>query len=319
MYGTTSKDTALPQTGQGDRHESVMDSYEGHLRVRNLSDATVSSMCSNARIFLTYIESTGTTLSAITRADTAEYWVQSGQTHGHSSMKNVRVGLASFLRWLQREGILRDDLSLALPSVTGRTVRIKSRYTDEEVACILAAICRTDAIGRRDYAMLLIGAAFALRAKDVIGLKITDIDWVHSKITIVLHKTKRLHTVPMPPAVGNAILGYIIDGRPKSDSPCLFVSSRPPYQEFSSSAVCAAVMDKRIRQAGIDPAGRSCGFHVFRTHAASSLLYGGMPLSVISGYLGHANPDSIRPYISVDEGNMRSCCLPLDATGARGL
>lgn len=317
MQSITDNSKTCPQIGQDDGHASIMDSYKRHLYARFLSDATIKSMCSQAHTFLTHIEADDTVLAAITRVDTAEYWVAASKTHGHSSMRNVRVGLASFLRWLAQSGIIQEDLSLALPSVVGRVTRIKSLYTSEEVASVLTAIDRTDALGKRDYAMMLFGAAFALRAKDVIELKVADIDWTHSKITIVLHKTKRLHTMELPPAVGNAILDYLINGRPDSDSPCLFLVSRPPYQGFSSSGSCAGILGKYIRRAGVDPCGRATGFHVFRGRAASELLSEGMPLSIISSYLGHAHPDSIRSYISVDERGMRSCCLSLNDIEAR--
>jgi integrase len=234
-------------------------------------------------------------------------------------MGNVRVALVSLLGWLAGKGLALDGLSMSLPSVTGRVTRIKRLYTKDEIAHVLAAIDRSSADGKRDYAMILLGAAFAPRALDIVSLRIEDIDWTCSKMTFILHKNKRLHTVALLPVVGNAILDYLLNGRPDCDTTHLFLTSRPPYRGFASSTSCASILRKHIEGAGIEPGGRGCGFHVFRAYAASSLLAQGFRLSVISEYLGHSNPDSIMAYLSVDEKNMRSCCLSLDGITARGV
>jgi integrase len=296
----------------------MLDDYGGHLAARCLSDATVRSMCSQARVFLTYCDRQGRLLSTLSRADVAKYWISRGKDCSHSAMRNVRVGLSSLLRWLAAKGVVSEGLSVALPSVRGRTTRIKSLYTEEEIARVLAAIDRTNAIGKRDYAMILLAASIAPRALDIISLKVEDIDWAHSKMSFVLHKKKRLHTVALVPAVGNAILDYLLGGRPNSKSPYLFVTSLPPHDRFASSSSCASILRRYIDKAGIDVAGRTGGFHAFRTHAASCLLAQSVPLSVISEYLGHASPDSVMDYLSVDEKNMRACCLSFDGIEVKG-
>ena len=208
---------------------------------------------------------------------------------------------------------------MVLPSVRGRTTRIKSLYSDEEIGAVLDAIDRDTDIGKRDYAMILLGSVTALRALDVIRFKVADIDWEHSRIAIVLHKGKRLHTVALVPQVGNALLDYLLNARPEADCPYLFLRTRKPYKELSESAVCAGILRKRMGKAGIDPTGRASGFHVFRVRAASKLLAAGTPLANISGFLGHKNPKSIKSYLTVDEKNMRSCCLPFTGIEVKGV
>jgi len=118
--------------------------------------------------------------------------------------------------------------------------------------------------------------------------------------------------VELVPQVGNALLDYLLDSRPEANCPYLFLTTREPYKELSESASCACILRNRMEKAGIDPAGRASGFHVFRVRAASKLLAAGTPLANISGFLGHKNPKSIKPYLSVDKESMRSCCLSFD-------
>ncbi|MDR1088239.1 MAG: phosphopantetheine-binding protein [Coriobacteriales bacterium] len=165
-----------------------------------------------------------------------------------------------------------QGLSAALPSVSGRTTRTKSLYTAEEIARVLDSIDRTDAIGKHDYAMILLGASVAPRALDVIRLKVDDIDWARLKMSFVSHKKKHLHTAALVPALGNAILDYLLSGRPDSESPCLFVTSRPPHSGFASSSSCASILRKRIGRAGVNPTRRATGFHAFRTYGASTAI-----------------------------------------------
>jgi integrase len=296
----------------------VLDGYGEHLAARCLSEATVRSMCSQARIFLAYCDRHGWPLAALSKAEVAKYWISRGEDCSRSAMRNVRVGLSSLLGWLATKDAVLQDLFAALPSVSGRTTRTKSLYADEEITRVLASIDRTGAIGKRDYAMILLGASVAPRALDVISLKVEDIDWARSKMTFVLHKKGRLHTVALVPAVGNAILDYLLGGRPDSDSPYLFLTARSPYGGFVSSSSCASILRKHLDKAGVDPAGRTGGFHAFRTRGASTLLSQGFRLSVISEYLGHASPDSIMDYLTVDEENMRACCLSFEGIEVKG-
>ncbi|MDR1184938.1 MAG: tyrosine-type recombinase/integrase [Coriobacteriales bacterium] len=291
----------------------ILDDYTDSISGKSLSEKSVSLLRYKAQQFFFYLMDHKTLPSSLDRACIAGYWASCGKRLSHSTMGDLRYALGSLLPYLAASNITSEDLSIALPpTVTGRTTRIKSLYSDEEVAGVLAAIDRATVAGKRDYAMILLGVTAALRAWDIVRLKVTDIDWAHSRITLVLHKNRRLHTIALLPDLGNAILDYLLNGRPVSDCPYLFLRLTRPYRELESSSQCASILGRRMKDAGIDSHGRSRGFHVFRVHAASRLLANGVPLSNISGFLGHRSPTSIKPYLSVDVDGMRSCALTLD-------
>lgn len=92
----------------------------------------------------------------------------------------------------------------------------------EESDQIIQAVDRNTPVGKRDYAMLLLARYTGLRAVDVIHLQLQDIDWHKNEISIVQHKTQRPLVLPLENIVGNAIVEYILNARPQSDSQSLF-------------------------------------------------------------------------------------------------
>jgi len=312
MQNTTIKTPLVPPYEEGELGVSaleILNDYTDHLNDKNFSESTVRNRRKQAKRFLCYLENHKESYTDLSRTSIAEYWIAAGNELAHASMPALRCSLASFLIFLTSQGVLKEDLSATLPKVTGRVTRIKNVYTDDEIAQVLNAIDREGSVGKPDYAMIMLGSCLALRALDIIRLRVSDIDWKHSEMTCLQHKTKKMRTIPIPSVVGNALLDYLLNGRPESDSAYLFLSSCSPYNELSDSSMCATILGKRIAKAGLVTGGRSTGFHVFRIHAASKLLAEGISLSSISNFLGHGNPRSIKPYLSVDEKNMRECCL----------
>ena len=82
----------------------------------------------------------------------------------------------------------------------------------EEVEKLLDAVWSADAIGRRNYAMLLVLARLGLRAPEVIAIQLEDIDWRAGTI-LISGKGKRHDRMPLPEDVGKAIVDYIRKGR----------------------------------------------------------------------------------------------------------
>lgn len=66
----------------------------------------------------------------------------------------------------------------------------------------------------RDAAMVMTGLKLGFRSSDVIRLKLTDIDWISRKISIIQYKTKTPLTLPFEVDVGNTIFRYLKYGRP---------------------------------------------------------------------------------------------------------
>jgi integrase len=170
---------------------------------------------------------------------------------------------------------------------------------------------RDDPVGKRDYAVLLLAARTGLRRADISNLRLCDIKWKSSTIELIQEKTDSLLVLPLLTDVGNAIADYILNARPKSDSPYVFLRHCAPYKKMSSAA-CYEISRKAMGKSEIHQnEGERKGLHCLRHAIATRLLEKETPLSVISTILGHKSKDSTKIYLSTDLKNLRFCALGL--------
>ena len=108
--------------------------------------------------------------------------------------------------------------------ITGRHY---SRPNSEEVEFGNSQAADTDStIGKRDLAIILVAYCTGLRGIDIIGIKLSDIDWHNHKVSVVQSKTHTPIVSELNGATLNALADYILDWRPKCDIPEVFVNSK---------------------------------------------------------------------------------------------
>lgn len=82
--------------------------------------------------------------------------------------------------------------------------------------------------------MVLLAARLGLRIGDIRNLKLHDIDWTKKQISIIRHKTQKALLLPLPEEVGWAVIDYLKNGRPVTESPNVFPkipgNKSPPKQ-----------------------------------------------------------------------------------------
>jgi len=83
----------------------------------------------------------------------------------------------------------------------------------DSVKKVLDGSERNTAVGRRNYAILLLLARLGLRACEVVALNLEDIDWENARITIRA-KGGRWNQLPLPTDVGEALALYLRHARP---------------------------------------------------------------------------------------------------------
>jgi site-specific recombinase XerD len=97
----------------------------------------------------------------------------------------LTIKLRSFLRFLHAQGETRHDFTAAIPTVRRWThPGVPKKLTSQELDRVLDAPDRATAMGRRDYAILLLLARLGLRAGEVILLELEDIHWRTGEILI---------------------------------------------------------------------------------------------------------------------------------------
>jgi site-specific recombinase XerD len=172
----------------------------------------------------------------------------------------------------------------------------------DEVKKLIQDAASDDPADVRDRAILLLFAVYALRAGEVAKLRLEDIDWEHDRLTVRRSKQGRCQVYPLVPIVGQAIIRYLQEARPRCAFRELFVKLVAPAGPMPSPSLYRVVAH-RMKRLGIQATRR--GPHGLRHACAGHLLARGLSLKEIGDHLGHRSLDSTRIYAKVDLQGLR--------------
>ena len=172
-------------------------------------------------------------------------------------------------------------------------------YSHDEIKRIVDAIDITTALGKRDYAIMLLAFDTGLRGIDIIKLTTSDIDWKTGTLSIKQSKTKHTVIQSLKGIVLNAVADYILDVRPDNGEKEVFLSSRPPHRALQGCDALDDIIDKYCRLADVEKKPRR-SFHSVRRAFATELSLKGIAIGEISELLGHRQIRSDKPYLSYD-------------------
>jgi integrase/recombinase XerD len=200
------------------------------------------------------------------------------------------------------------DLAAAVPIVAGWSMAsIPRAIAPEQTKRLLASIGRKTAIGRRDYAIVLLLARLGLRSGEVAALELNDIDWSAGQLS-VRGKGSRRSEMPLPVDVGRAIAAYLRHGRSQCASRRVFLRSKAPARGFLGASGVGSIIRHRLQRAGI--IAPTYGAHQFRHGLASDMLRQGASLAEIGAVLGHHHPDTTRIYTKIDLKALHTLAQP---------
>ena len=144
------------------------------------------------------------------------------ETASRRQVGDEASALRMYLRFLGSNGLCRPELVHAVPTIPRHRGESLPRHVGQDDIERMIATCDvTTPIGMRDRAALLLLARLALRASDVCGLHLDDIDWDRAVIR-VSGKSRREAELPLPQDVGDALRNYILEARPRSDERKVF-------------------------------------------------------------------------------------------------
>ncbi len=284
----------------------------------DLAESTVRAVKSAARRFLLEMEDGGcTTWKDYTQAN-INACVTRFARHYAGGLNSALFAVKKFLRYIFQIGRTPVDLSQSLPELAAARKAFHEGFSREETGLLLSQPDRSTAIGKRDYAIMVLAVQSGLRACDMVRLNLDNIDWRSREIRLIQHKTGQPLSLPLEPESGNAIADYILHGRPKRALTNLFLchsgTDRPLDARTASS-----VVSKYMRKAGI-PAQRRA-FHSLRRTFGTGLLRNNVSFELIQQLLGHTDMNSLKPYLSIDEQGLKLCALsllPYGKDGGRG-
>ncbi|MGH9253976.1 MAG: site-specific integrase [Vicinamibacterales bacterium] len=291
--------------------EPVMHAYTWCLqRARGLADRTVSKRTWQLTQIAEFLEREG--VGAITGIQACHLQQFFTQLKGQKPATRLTYGvtLRSFLRWAYRDGRLPLDLSAAV--ITTRHFRqagVRDVLSDDEMTRVLATADRSNAIGRRDFAVLLLAARYGMRPSDIRQLRLEDVHWREGVIAIRQAKTGNPLVLPLLPDVIMALAAYVRHGRPTTDARQVFVRHRAPFEPFVAGNNLSQIMWTALRRAGLSQRPGRHGLYLLRHTFATRLLAAGCPMKTIGDLMGHVSTDTTREYANVDLVTLRRVAL----------
>ena len=224
------------------------------------------------------------------------------------SVGNVANAIRMFVRYLIGAGMSAPGLDNALPAAASwRDTSLPRSLASSDVDRVLAVCDPSTKKGLRDRAIILLLVRLGLRASDVSGLRLEDLDWREASIR-VSGKGRRDARMPLTQEVGDAVIAYLESGRPQIKAPHLFVRLKPPIRPFADSSAVSAIAAAAIRRAGISLPCR--GSHILRHTAAAAMLRNGVSLQEIGTVLRHRSLHTTLHYAKVDTALLRLVVLP---------
>jgi integrase/recombinase XerD len=145
----------------------------------------------------------------------------------------------------------------------------------DQIQQLLVSIDRHTAIGRRDYAILLLLARLGLHSSEVAFLELDDIDWNTGHLSVRSESSQR-NKLPLPTEVGKAIAAYLRRGRPQSISRRIFLRAKAPIVGLQGACGIGSIVRHSLERAGIHAP--TDGAHQFRYGLATNMLRQGASL-----------------------------------------
>lgn len=285
----------------------LLDDYQRWLRVhRGLSERTVARHLRILHKLLPDLGSASSSYDAARIRNVVRKWRE--QT-GPADMRSMTSALRSYLRFLAGTGLCRPDLDHAIPPVVQWRLSSLPRYL--AAADVERVIASCDQLARgplRNRAILLLLARLGLRAGDVAGLRLSDIDWA-SGVLRLSGKSRCQVRLPLPQDVGDALLAYIEQERPRVPHEAVFLMMVAPYRSFAQSSHVSTIVALALKRAGIsDPPSR--GASLLRHSAATSMLRSGATLEAVGTMLRHRSLDMTAHYAKVDIAMLEQIAQP---------
>ena len=270
---------------------------------RGLAAGTIHGYMRHVRVFVDGLGDDG--LAGVAASDViAAVASRAAAGWSVSATRFFVSGLRAFLRYCFVEGLVAADLSPAALFASGRSPSpLPKAISRSDAKALLRSCDRRRALGRRDYALILLMLRLGLRCGEVARLRLDDIDW-HAGELLVRGKAARVDRLPLPIDVGEAISGYLQHGRPGTERREVFLIAKAPFSPIIAKTVSSTVR-RACRRAGISVVGA----HRLRHTAACEMVAANVPLVTVGQVLRHSSLQSTAIYARVNIEQLRQLAV----------
>jgi site-specific recombinase XerD len=269
---------------------ALLPSWQLALRAERRSAATLATYSEGVRGFLKWCAETGTppelTKSSV-QGFTAALLARGAEA---TTARTRHMALRRFAAWLADEGELDTNpvLDLKPPKLD---TKVTPTLSDDQLKGFIKACSGKELIDRRDEAIIRLMTETGLRAGEVIGMQLTDLDLARGVATVRRGKGGKGRVVPFGPQTAAAIDRYIRTRRAHR-----LAATEPLWlggggQQFGYHGLDMA-LKRRAQAAGIE----KFHLHLLRHTAATRWLRAGGSEAGLMAVAGWSNRDMIDRY-----------------------
>jgi len=280
--------------------------FEYYMRdERGLAPATISSRLVTLHGFFTWLQTVKPVLPSVELADVDQYLAAKGrEVWTRRTVATNAQTLRVFFRYAEHQGWCRAGIAagIELPRVY-KMENVPFGPSWEQVRDLVASTAGDRARDLRDRAAMLLFAVYGLRCSEVRQLRLDDINWEQETVTVRRAKCRKTQTFPLTREVGDAIIRYVREARPKCECREIFLTLKAPWRSLSQAGFYDGTgID--LTGLGIDLVHR--GPHALRHSCATKLLAEGFSLKEIGDHLGHASTEATQVYAKVDMTGLKA-------------
>ena len=242
----------------------LIEAWELTLRARNRSPRTIETYLETAGQFYDWLADQGrpTVASQVTTRDVEGWIAHLLDTRSNGTARVRYRSLQQLWRYLLEEGDIDASPMAGMRPPTPEE-QVVPVVPDDDMRRLITTCRGREFVDRRDYALVLFLLDTGARVAELVGLTLTDVD-LDLDVALIVGKGRRERTLPFSPKVAEALKRYELARRaqPKADLPDYWIGRLGP---LTTSGI-RQILERRSRQAGIDPVHPHQMRHTFAHH-----------------------------------------------------
>lgn len=285
----------------------LAEEFIGYLTVeRGASKNTTSAYRRDLGLYAAFLQERGVVAPEQISRDHVAAWIAALRDAGAApSTIERRVAAAkSFHRFLVREGITVNHPTAALP-LPKVPERLPDVVSIDDIDRMLSQPFPEGPVGYRDRAMLEVLYGCGMRASELVGLNLADVD-LDGGFLRVFGKGSKERVVPIAGAASRALGDYLAHGRP-------FLHAKKGARRQDPDAVFINIRGQRMTRGTVHALVHAYGSrvgldvhpHTLRHSFATHMLEGGADLRSLQEMLGHSDITTTQVYTHVDRSHVR--------------